>query len=122
MAEIDYSALGPDDPLLAELFDPDVEWLPAGQSTLAAEVYRGYAGVARFWADIFSAWEEYALEPLELVDLDDRVAVVARIRARTRQIEIDERWSALCAFRDGRIVRFQGFASPEGALEAARQT
>ena len=40
------------------------------------------------------------------------------MKGRTRDLEVDEMWSSLSTIRDGRIVRVQGFASPEGALEA----
>jgi ketosteroid isomerase-like protein len=106
------------DDRIEELFEPDVEWVPAAESLLAA-AYHGYEGVRRFRADLFSAWDEYALDAQEFVDADDQVVVVTRIRARTREIEIDQVWSALVTVRDGRIARFQGFTTREGALEAA---
>jgi ketosteroid isomerase-like protein len=104
---------------LSDLLDPDVEWLPAAQSLLAGDRYDGHEGVRRFWTDLLSAWDEYRVEPVEFFDCGDQVAVVMRIRARSeRGIEVDENWSALYALRDGRIVRFQGFTDPDGALEA----
>jgi hypothetical protein len=47
--------------------------------------------------------------------------VIALIQARsTRGIELDELWSALFTLQAGKIVRFQGFAEPNGAFDAAR--
>ena len=105
------------DDLIAELVDPHVDFVPAAESLMAA-AYHGYDGVRRFRADLFSAWDEYALGDLEFVDADDQVVVVTRVRARTREIEIDQVWSVLITVRDGRITRFQGFTSRDGALEA----
>ena len=34
-------------------------------------------------------------------------------------VDIDELWSGLYTFRNGRILRVQGFVSRDGALEAA---
>jgi hypothetical protein len=103
-----------------ELFDPDVEWLPAAQSLLAGDSYQGPEGVSRFWADLMSGWEDYRVEPREFRDLGDHVVVVMRIHARAaRGIEIDETWSSLWTLRNGKVIRFQGFTDRDGALEAA---
>lgn len=103
-----------------ELFDPDIEWLPASQSVLSASSYRGHAGVRDFWNELMSAWEEYLVEPQEFLDLGDQVVVVQRIRARSqRGLEISEVWSSLFTLRDGVIVRFRGFTDRDGALAAA---
>jgi len=106
--------------LLRKLFDPDVEWV-AATDTLVAGSYHGYDGIRRFWDAIFSAWDSYIVEPLEFRDAgDDRVAVITRMHARTREIEVDQNWSVLVTLRKGKIARVQGFSRREGALEAAR--
>ena len=38
---------------------------------------------------------------------------------RVDDLEVEEVWSSLFTLRDGRIVRVEGFASRDGALEAA---
>jgi ketosteroid isomerase-like protein len=102
-----------------DLFDPEIEWLPASQSLLAGDRYHGHEGVRRFWTDLLSTWDEYVVEAKEFFDFGDQVAVIMRIRARSgRGLEVNEVWSGLYTLRDGRIVRFQGFADREGALEA----
>jgi ketosteroid isomerase-like protein len=79
--------------------------------------------VKRFWDDLFSSWDEYQVEPLEFEDLGDQVSAVCCIHARSaRGIELDELWSALFTLRDGKIIRFQGFADQHGAREAAGPT
>ncbi len=105
--------------LLETHFDPEVEWFPADQSLLAGETYRGYEGIERFFEDLLSAWDEYLIEPEEFRSIGNEVVVVNKIRAHTREIEIDEMWSSLWTLRDRRIVRYRGFASPDGGLEAA---
>ena len=105
-----------------ELYDPEIEWLPAPQSLQAAESYRGHEGVRRFWDDLFSAWERYEVEAQEFRDLGDQVVVIALVRARSpRGMELNEVWSGLFTLRAGKIVRFQGFADRDGALDAASQ-
>jgi ketosteroid isomerase-like protein len=103
-----------------ELFDPAVEWLPAPQSPQAGGTYRGYEGVRRLWEDLFSTWDEYAVEAQEFQDLGDQVVVVTRIRARSaRGVELNEVWSGLYTLRAGKIIRFQGFSDRARALGAA---
>lgn len=107
------------DAALSEFCDPRVEWVPVSQSLLAVETYQGYEGVRRFWADFLSTWNEFSIVPEEMLDAGDQVAVVMRMAGRMDDIEIDELWSSLLTFRDGRVIRIQGFSSRDGALEAA---
>jgi ketosteroid isomerase-like protein len=45
--------------------------------------------------------------------------VVVRIVGRANELELEETQSSLLTIRDGRVVRVQAFADPEGAREAA---
>jgi ketosteroid isomerase-like protein len=105
-----------------ELYDADVEWLPVPHSLLAARSYTGHEGVRQFWDDLFSVWERYEVKAAEFHDLGDQVVVIATVRARSaRGIELDEVWSGLFTLSAGKIVRFQGYADRNGALDAAGQ-
>jgi ketosteroid isomerase-like protein len=107
------------DDALSRFLDPRIEWVPMRHSLLAAESYRGFEGVRRFWGEFLSAWERYQVELLSVLDADDQVAVVVHIAGRTNELEVDETQSSLLTVRDGRVVRVQAFADPEGAREAA---
>jgi ketosteroid isomerase-like protein len=107
------------DQALSRFMDPGIEWLPATDSLLAVDNYRGFEGVRRFWGEFVSAWESYRVEPLSFDDAGDQVAVVVHIVGRTHELEVDETRSSLLTVRDGRVVRVQSFADPEGAREAA---
>ena len=107
------------DDVLAQLFEPDVEWVPVPQGVLAGARYQGYEGIRRFAADFFAAWDELRVEPQEFREVGDQVAVLMRMRGRMHELELDEAWSGLYTIRNGRISRIQGFASTRGALEAA---
>jgi ketosteroid isomerase-like protein len=85
---------------------------------LAVDSYRGFDGVRRFWGEFLSAWERYRVETLSFDDAGDQVAVVVHIVARTHELEVDETRSSLLTVRDGRVVRVESFADPEGAREA----
>jgi ketosteroid isomerase-like protein len=107
------------DAALSRFLDPQVEWLPVPDSLLAAESYRGFEGVRRFWGEFVSTWESYMVEPLRFDDAGDQVAVVVRIAGRTHELAVDDTRSALLTVRDGRVVRVESFADAKGAREAA---
>lgn len=107
------------DEALSRFFDPGIEWVPVAHSVLAVESYQGFDGVRRFWGEFVSTWERYRVEPLSFSDAGDRVAVVVHIVGRTHELEVDETRSSLLTLRDGRVVRVQSFAEPDGAREAA---
>jgi ketosteroid isomerase-like protein len=106
------------DETLSRYLDPDVEWVAVTHSLLAADSYRGFDGVRRFWGEFLSMWDSYKVEPLRFDDAGDQVAVVVHIVGRTHELEVDETRSSLLTVRDGRIARVQSFADPEGAREA----
>jgi ketosteroid isomerase-like protein len=107
------------DDALGRFLDPQIEWVPATESVLALDSYRGFHGVRRFWGEFLSAWESYRVEPLRFDDASDQVAVVVHIVGRTHELEVDETRSSLLTVRDGRVVRVQSFAHPHGARQAA---
>jgi ketosteroid isomerase-like protein len=107
------------DEALSHFLDPGIEWVPVTHSLLAVESYRGFDGVRRFWGEFLSTWESYKVEPLSFYDAGDQVAVVVHIVGRTHALEVDETRSSLLTLRDGRVVRVQSFADPDGAREAA---
>jgi ketosteroid isomerase-like protein len=107
------------DDALGQFLDPEIEWLPVNQSLLAVDSYRGFDGVRRVWGEFLSTWDSYRVEPLTFYDAGDQVAVVVHIVGRTHGLEVDETRSSLLTIRDGRVVRVDSFADPEGAREAA---
>ena len=107
------------DQALSQFLDPRIEWLPVPDSLLAADSYRGFDGVRRFWSEFVSAWESYSVEPLRFDDAGDQVAVVVHIVGRTHELEIDDTRSSLLTVRDGRVVRVESFDDAEGARKAA---
>jgi ketosteroid isomerase-like protein len=107
------------DHALEEFLDPEVELIPIAQGILSGNSYKGYEGMRRFWADFFSAWDEFQAEPQEFRGAGDQVVVIMRVRARMHELAVDEVWSQLLTFRQGRVVRFQTFSSSDGAFEAA---
>jgi ketosteroid isomerase-like protein len=107
------------DDALARFLDPGIEWVPVTESVLAVDSYRGFDGVRRYWGEFLSAWESYRVEPLRFYDAGDQVAVVVYIVGRTHELEVEQTRSSLLTVRDGRVVRVESFADPDGARQAA---
>ena len=107
------------DEALSPFLDPRIEWLPVPDSLLAVDSYRGFEGVRRFWGEFLSAWQSYTVEPLRFDDAGDQVAVVVHIVGWTHELAVDDTRSSLLTVRDGRVVRVESFADPEGARRAA---
>ena len=107
------------DDALGRFLDPGIEWAPVDHSLLAVDSYKGFDGVRRFWREFLSTWETYGVVLLRFDDAGDQVAVVVRIVGRTHDLEVDETRSSLLTVRDGRVVRVESFADPDGARQAA---
>jgi ketosteroid isomerase-like protein len=114
---IDPEALAPD--LWARLA-PDFE-LHERPDLPDSKVYRGRDASKEFWRKTQELFAEIQWEPVELVDLGDAIVVETRVvvigRGSDVRIEADE--TDAFWFRDGLLVRLQGFATKEEALRAA---
>ena len=77
----------------------------------------------RFWRKTQELFAEIRWEPLEFTDLGPAVVVQARVTATGRGSEVPAEFDETDVFwfRDGRIVRLQGFATKEQAFEAVGQ-
>ena len=99
---------------------PDVE-LRERTELPDAKTYRGRDEVKEFWRKTQEVFTEVRWEPQEFIDLGHAVVVVTKVVATGRgsdvSTEMDE--TDVFWFRDGQIVRLQGFATKEQALEAA---
>lgn len=88
------------------------------------KTYRGREATKEFWRMLQEVWAELRWEPLEFTDLGDAVVVETRIVAKGRgsevRIEADE--TDVFWFRDGELVRVQGFPTKAEAVEAVRSS
>ena len=84
-----------------------------------ARTYRGREESKEFWRMLQEIFTELRWEPIELTDLGDVVVAETRLVARGRGsdllVESDE--TDVFWFRDGQIVRVQGFPTKAEALD-----
>jgi len=106
------------EPLWAEI-DPEVVFV-IDPGSFVAGTYRGHDGIRtllRLTAEVF---DEFQYELDELIDADDAVLALGRIRARGAQSgAVGMQQGALVfRFRNGRIVLYRSYLRREEALEA----
>jgi ketosteroid isomerase-like protein len=106
-------------PELWERVAPDFE-LHMRSDLPDAEVFRGREESKGFWRRVQELFVEMHWEPAGFVDRGDVVLVEGRVVARGRgseiRIEADE--TNVFWFRDGELVRVQGYPTKDEALAA----
>jgi ketosteroid isomerase-like protein len=83
-----------------------------GGKVAALDLYRHYWGT----------WEEFVLEPAEIIDAGQgRVVVIQDERGigKLSGAPFERRWAILYTMREGKIVRIEHFSERAEALEAA---
>jgi hypothetical protein len=99
--------------------DPEVEFhpglLPPGEDTQ----YVGREGVMDWARNVNDAWEAVTVEPGQRIDVaSDRILAIDRWRFEGRDgIQVEEELPTAFTFRDGLIVRVDGFTDKAEALE-----
>ncbi|MCE3267400.1 MAG: hypothetical protein K0S15_2109 [Solirubrobacterales bacterium] len=107
-----------------DLLDEEIEVDASGVGLLPDHpgLVRGKDAVVDYFRHYWGTWEDYVLEPTEIIDVgEDRVVVVhyERGRGRGSGTPFERRWATLYTLRADKMVRFKGFATREDALEAA---
>jgi ketosteroid isomerase-like protein len=108
-----------DTSVLEAIVHPDFEWhsdprLPGGGT------HRGLAAVARFLQDFLASWDDYDVDPEEIIESGARVLVIARVHARGRGsgVELDQRIGYLHTVRNSRVARTDAYFDVEEARRA----
>jgi ketosteroid isomerase-like protein len=108
-----------------ELLDPEVE-IHMFQGSPIAGPYRGHDGVRQWRDDTFDVIEAWHLELDEVITGDDPDVMVTlqRFVGRMKHTDLPANFplAVIVRFRDGLIVRFEGYRDRSEALEAAGLT
>jgi ketosteroid isomerase-like protein len=101
-------------------FAPDAELHTSGEFADQG-VYRGRAGLERYWAEIREDIEEINLSISDLRAIDDRVlfAVTGTGRGKRSKVPVERPIWFVTTLRDGLAVRVETYRYPKEALEAA---
>ena len=101
--------------------DRAVEFAPGVNAPDHDSKLLGHDGWREFIRVAIEGWEAVTAEPLERIETEDgRILSIDLWRFRGRDgIEIERELPTLLTFRDGLIVRIDGFTERAEALEAA---
>ena len=99
---------------------PDFELTTPDQNPIAG-TYRGREAIRGFFAEIWAAFEEVAVQPEQFLELDDRILVslLMQLRPSDSGAKVEMRITHLWTMRDGKPARCEVFQRREQALEAA---
>jgi ketosteroid isomerase-like protein len=102
-------------------WDEECEFVPAMAGAVEGKVYRGHAGLRRYFEELFESFAEVRLENREYRDLGDSVLVLywLQVRGHDSGVVLDQPGAALYEFRSGKITRGRSFLSRSEALESA---
>lgn len=105
-----------------EALHPAVEWVPP-IALAEGRVFRGHAGVRRWWADLTSTFEGFSAEVDEVREVGGRLVVLGRLRSRGKEsgVEISDEVGWLWGFREGTISSMHVYLSHGEALKAVSE-
>jgi ketosteroid isomerase-like protein len=125
MAEVDietlrrgYEALNRGDVSeVLELLDPDIEWRE-GEVSPEAGLHHGRESFERFLRSWVESFEDFRIEPEEIVPDGKRLIAVVHQSGRgtTSGIEVSVRIAHVWTVRDGKAVAWEVYRNPEAAL------
>ena len=111
----------PDGEDVLQYLDPAVELYPGIRTPDQDTRYVGHDGWKEFTVDAIGLWEAVDIEPSERLEAtENRILAIDNWLFRGRDgIEIERELPTLFTFRDGLIVRVDGFTDRAEALKAA---
>jgi ketosteroid isomerase-like protein len=97
----------------------DITWVPLAENTQTEPIH-GVEATLAFVADWIEPWDEYTVELLRFIDVDDMVVMSTRQSGKhPTGAEISMEMHAVATVRDGKLVEMRWFMSEAEALEAA---
>jgi uncharacterized protein len=100
--------------------DPDVE-VHEPTDLPDAQVFHGHAGLLATVEKAQAMFEDIRIEAEEFTDAGDRVVIWYRVvgRGKGSGVEVEMHQGSVWTFREGKIVRVEGYMDRDKALEAA---
>lgn len=98
---------------------PSIEW-HTRDDLPDSGTHRGSAGVAQLFSSWVEAFEDLRVDPEELIDADDFVVAVVRLRGRVRGSDQDVEMEETHVWRhlDGKAIEVREYQTKAEALEA----
>ena len=111
--------------VVAAGFHPELEYYPYREfveAGLAEPCYHGPSGYRAYIESTYEVWGAgVQLHPTELIDLGDRLVVLADMpmRAQASGVALDEAYASVWELKEGKIVRAHDFLRHDEALRTA---
>jgi ketosteroid isomerase-like protein len=105
---------------MLRLSDPEIEINDIPEMP-ESRVFRGRDGLREFLRLNREPWESVTFEIEQVVDLDGKVLVLGRNRARGQRsgVATDQPRGVIVSMREGKVASLRAYAAPAEALEAA---
>jgi ketosteroid isomerase-like protein len=106
---------------LAQLADPDFEFVMAGPDPAFRQTATGVAGFTDSWSDWLGTFESFRIEPEETIDAGEHVVSLARLSGRTRTggVEMEQPAAAVFKFGGAKITRIEFHLDRDLAYKSA---
>jgi hypothetical protein len=103
---------------LAKMMEPGVEFVPIEQSI--SQSFTGPQGMREFFDASQDAWEDFQFKPISFIPIRDSLLVELDVKgtARSSGIVVEEHWAHVYVQREGRLMRFEAFRTPDEAFAA----
>jgi ketosteroid isomerase-like protein len=105
-------------------FHPDLEYYPYREfveAAIAEPCYHGPSGYRAYVESTYEVWgADVRIDPTELIDLGDRLVVLADMpmRAQASGIALAQTYATVATLKDGRVIVQRDFLRHADALEA----
>jgi ketosteroid isomerase-like protein len=84
-----------------------------------AVVLRGPDAFVRYFGDVADTWDEWRLEPEQVVRAGDTFVVFWHETTRSHELEMHNETATVFSVRDGKVVEARGYLDRAAALAAA---
>lgn len=84
--------------------------------------YHGPSGYRTYIASTYEVWgNDVRLEPTDLIDLGDRLVLLADMpmRAQASGVPLGEKYACVATLKDGKVIVWRDFLHHADALKAA---
>jgi ketosteroid isomerase-like protein len=100
---------------------PDFEAVVPPALSPEPDTYRGHDGARRYFESFWEPMDEIRFRPERFWDAGESVVVAMRLTAKGRRtaIAVEQRFTQVWTFRDGKATRARTYASNAEALKAA---
>jgi ketosteroid isomerase-like protein len=106
---------------ISALVSPEIEWDFSNAVTWPEDrVYRGFEGVAEFFARWTAEWEDYRFDVEEVIDAGEKAVVFIRDEGRGKSsgVKLDRQHGEVWTISEGKVARIELFDSKAEALAA----